>query len=272
VRQYEDLASLWLGPGLVRDPDAPEVNRILSGGEAIGWLVRSPEPWDWKRAEILLVHNAQAIPASEMLGPVKIVGAELGMGSADDEYVDLLALEDCDLAGWKLQMRDGSETISGLVDSPFDDPASAWLDLHAFAAGDQVDAGLRLRLYSGGLVHPPLDHTHGTMNSVAPGTQVIARLPAGGADLRLLDSVGRTACATRILPTTAFAPVSQPRVLRKADATRLVLLPNAGAAIAPGAYALAMRYRRDSSSIDPKLVILSQAGAIADELAFVSLY
>jgi hypothetical protein len=256
----------------VRDPDEPEVNRILSGGEAVGWLVRSPEPWDWKRAEISLVHNAQAIPASEMLGPVKIVGAELGMGSADDEYVDLLGLEDRDLGGWKLQLRDGSGTSNGLVDAPFDDDASTWLDLHAFAAADRIDAGLRLRLYSGGLIHPPLDHTHGTMNCVPPGTQATARLPAGGADLRLLDSVGRTACAVRILPVTAFGPVSQPRMLRKADATGLILLPSAGAAIAPGAYALAMRYRRDATSIDPESAILSQAGAIADELAFVPLY
>ena len=269
VRQYEDLASLWLGPGLVRDTQATEVNRILRGGEAIGWLVRSPEPWDWKRAEITLMHCADATPASALLGPVKITGAVLGMTAGDDEYVDLLGHEDCDLAGWTLQLRDGSATVSGLVDAPFDDPASSWLDLHTFAAGDRIGAGLRLRLYSGGLVQPPLDHLHGTMNAVPPGN---ARLPAPGADLRLRDRSGRTACAVRILPPAAFAPVSQPGLLRKADATGLILLPNAGAAIAAGAYALAMRYRRDARAIDPKSVILSQAGATADELAFVPLY
>jgi len=269
VRQYEDLAALWLGPGLVRDPDAPEVNRILRAGDALGWLVRSPEPWDWKRAEITLMHCADAIPASQLLGPVKITGAMLGMTAGDDEYVDLLGLEDRDLLGWKLQLRDASGTTSGLIDAPFEDDASTWLDLHAFATGDRINAGIRFRLFSGGLVQPPLSHVHRTMNCVPPGG---ARLPAGGADLRLLDPRGRTACAVRILPPSAFAPVAQPGMLRRADASGLILLPNAGAAIPAGAYALAMRYRRDARSIDPESVVLSQAGTTADELAFVSLY
>jgi len=269
VRQYEDLAALWLGPGLVRDPDAPEVNRILRAGDALGWLVRSPEPWDWKRTEITLMHCADAIPASQLLGPVKITGAMLGMTAGDDEYVDLLGLEDRDLLGWKLQLRDASGTTSGLIDAPFEDDASTWLDLHAFATGDRINAGIRFRLFSGGLVQPPLSHVHRTMNCVPPGG---ARLPAGGADLRLLDPRGRTACAVRILPPSAFAPVAQPGMLRRADASGLILLPNAGAAIPAGAYALAMRYRRDARSIDPESVVLSQAGTTADELAFVSLY
>jgi hypothetical protein len=271
VRQYEDLAQLWLGPGLVREPDAPDVNRILRGGEPLGWAVRSPEPWDWKRAEIMLMHCADAIPASELLGPVKITNAALGMTAGDDEYVDLLGLEDCDLLGWKLQLRDGSGTTSGLVDAPFDDQASTWLDLHAFAVGDRINAGIRIRLYSGGLVRPPLSHVHRTMNCTPPGDAGIARLPASGADLRLLDSRGRTACAVRILPPSAFTPIAQPGMLRRADATGLILLPNAGAAIPVGAYALAMRYRRDARSIDPESVILSQAGSITDELSFVPL-
>jgi hypothetical protein len=273
VRQYDDLASLWLGPGLVRDPDAPEVNRILRGGEVLGWLVRSPEPWDWKRAEITLMHCADAIPASELLGPVKITGAALGMTAGDDEYVDLLGLEDVDLLGWKLQLRDGSGTTSGLVDTPFDDDGSNWLDLHTFAAGGHINAGIRLRVYSGGLVRPPLGHTHRTFNCVPAGDPGVARLPAAGADLRLIDPIQRTACAVRILPQSAFAPIAQPpRMLRKGDAAGLIVLPSSGAQIASGAYALAMRYCRDARSIDPDSVILSEAGSTADEAAFVLLH
>jgi hypothetical protein len=60
--------------------------------------------------------------------------------------------------------------------------------------------------------------------------------------------------------------------LRKGDTTAVIVIPNAGAAIALGANALSMRYRRDLTSIDPESIVLSQAGHTADELAIVPLY
>lgn len=268
ARQYEDLTQLWLGPGLVRDPAAPEVHRILRGGVPLGWLIRSPEPWDWERSEITLHHAFEAMPPSHVLGPVKITGAALGMGSADDEHVDLIALEDVRLAGWKLQLRD-TGAGGALLGSPLDDPAPAWLDLHDFAGPETISAGLRIRLWSGGNAKPAGDHTWRSMNIGA----VAALLPAFGADLRLLDSSGRVACAVRIAPISAFAPVQPaPRLLRKADATGLIILPNGGDLVASGAYGLAMIYRRDRSALDPGSVVLSLAGDTSNEEAFVALY
>lgn len=268
ARQYEDLAQLWLGPGLVRDPTAPEVHRILRGGVPLGWLIRSPEPWDWERSEIALHHAVEAMPPSYLLGPVKITGAALGMGSADDEYVDLIALEDVRLAGWTLQMRDTGAT-GALLDSPLDDPAPAWLDLHDFAGPETISGGVRIRLWSGGNANPVGDHTWRSLNIGA----VAALLPAFGADLRLLDPSKRVACAVRIAPNSAFAPMQPaPRLLRKADATGLIILPNDGDSAASGAYGLAMVYRRDRSQLDPGSIVLSLAGDTANEEAFVPLY
>lgn len=273
IRQYEDLVALWLGPGLVRDPVELDVNCILRQGAPLGWLIRSAEPLTWERAEITLLRSTSAIPANHMLGPVKIVGAALGMTAGDDEYVELIGLEDRDLKGWRLQMRQGSGAPPSLVEAPFDDPASTWLDLHVFAAADRIEAGLRLRVYSGGLVQPPSDHTQRTMNMVPAGDPGTARLPAIGADLRLVDPTGRAACATRILPESAFVPVTGPvRLLRKGDATGMIVLPNGGDAISAGTYALSMRYRRDITSIDPGSIVLSQAGETTDELAIAPLY
>jgi len=268
ARQYEDLAQLWLGPGLVRDPTTPEVHRILRGGAALGWLIRSPEPWDWMRSEITLRHGVEAMPASHVLGPVKITGAALGMTTAGDEYVDLIALEDVRLAGWKLQLRDiGS--AGALPGSALDDPSQSWVDLHDFTGSERIPAGLRIRLWSGGQAKPAHDHTWRSLNAGAAA----ARLPAFGADLRLLDSTGRVACAVRIAPDSTFAPIqSAPRLLRKADSTGLIVLPSQGDAIPSGAYALAMVYRRDRSQIDPGSLVLSQAGDTTNEEAFAPLY
>jgi hypothetical protein len=268
ARQYEDLAQLWLGPGLVRDPTAPEVHHILRGGAPLGWLIRSPEPWDWERSEFTLHHAVDAMPPSHVLGPVKITGAALGMSSADDEYVDLIALEDVRLAGWKLQLRD-TGAAGSLLALPLDDPAPAWLDLHDFAGPETISDGFRIRLWSGGKANPAGDHTWRSMNIGATA----ALLPAFGADLRLLDSLGRVACAVRIAPNSAFAPIQPaPRLLRKADATGLIILPNNGDSVASGAYGLAMVYRRDRSQLDPGSVVLSLAGDTTNEEAFVALY
>lgn len=272
ARQYEDLAALWLGPGIVRDAVAPEVNIILRGGERVGWLIRSPEPWDWARSEIGLARAPESAPQSQMLGPVKITGAALGAAVGDDEHIDLLALEDVDLAGWRLQIRDASGSATGLIDAPFNDPLSLWLDRYQFGATPRIDAGLRIRLYAGGLVRPPADHVWRSMNIAPPGNPGVATLPAQGVDLRLLDPSGRTACAVRVLPEGAFAPVLAAPMLRKADATGLIILPNSGSAIGPGVFRLNMKYRRDNRLRDPESVRLSQAGDSADEEAVMPLY
>jgi hypothetical protein len=276
TRQYEDLAALWLGPGLVRDPETTEINRILHNGEIVAWLVRSPEPWDWKRSRITLSRMDQVVaPVSEMLGPVKITGAALGMTDANDEYTDLLMMEQTSLDGWQLEMRDASASATGFIDAPFDDPASTWLTLCAFAAQDVIKAGMRIRLYSGDAPQPSGSHTQLSMNIAATGHPGVARYPSVGADLRLLDPSRRTACAIRILPEAGFSPLQAPadvRVLRKGDATGLILVPGANDAFAPGAYALSMIYRRDISADDVDSIVLSQAGNTTDEQAFVPLY
>ena len=273
VRQYEDLMALWLGPDFIRDPVTPDIHRILRGGEPLGWIVRSPEPWDWKRSLVTLQHAIETAPLSQVLGPVKITGAALGQAVGDDEYVDLLILEAVSLAGWRLEMRDGSSLSSGLIDLPFVDPAPLWLPLHSFTDAETIKAGFQIRLYSGGLVRSPTNHTSRAMNVAPPGDPGLARLPAAGADLRLIDPKGRTACAVRILPDGAFSSAAQSvRLLRKADATGLIVLPNAGDAFAAGAYRLAMTYRKNVTANDPDSVVLSQAGDSSDEQASVSLY
>jgi hypothetical protein len=276
TRQYEDLAALWLGPGLVRDPETTEINRILRNGKIVAWLVRSPEPWDWKRSRITLSRMDQAVaPISEMLGPVKITGAALGMSDANDEYTGLLMMEQTSLNGWRLEMRDASASDTGFIDAAFDDPASTWSTLYQFTAQNVIKAGMRIRLYSGGAPQPAGSHTQLSMNIAAPGNPGVAKYPSVGADLRLLDPSGRTACAIRILPEAGFGPLQVPagvRMLRKGDATGLILVPGADDAFAPGAYALSMNYRRDISVGDPDSIVLSQAGNTTDEQAFVPLY
>ena len=272
TRQYEDLVALWLGPGLVRDPETTEISRILRNGEIVAWLIRSPEPWNWTRSRITLGQMAQATtPVSEMLGPVKITGAALGKSDANDEYVDLLMMEQASLKGWRLEMRDPA--ASG--NAAFDDPASIWLTLYEFAEPKAIKAGIRIRLYSSGSSQPSGNHTQLVMNIAAAGDPGIVRYPATGVDLHLLDPSGRTACAIRILPEADFVPVQAPqdgRMLRKGDAAGLILIPGAGGTFAPGTYALSMNYRRDISAVDPDSIVLSQAGDTMAEQAFVPLY
>ena len=269
------IRSTLAGACLVRDPEMPEINRILRDGETVAWLVRTPEPWDWKRSQVTLRHTDHAVPISEMLGPVKITGAALGMSDANDEYVDLLILEDISLNGWRLEMRDTMASSTSFVDAPFNDSGSIWSTLYTFASQDRTKAGMRIRLYSGGLLQPAGNHTQLTMNIAPQGDPGIAQLPSSGADLRLVDTSGRTACAVRILPETAFDPVHVPkgaRMLRKGDATGVIFVPGIDDAFAPGAYSLSMVYRRNISVNDPEGIVLSQAGDTMDEQAFVPLY
>jgi hypothetical protein len=226
---------------------------------------------DWARCEIIVEYTPNEVPPSLMLGPVKIIGAALGKTHGDDEYVDLLGLEDTDLEGWRLQLRDNS---GGPPSAPLDDPASAWGDLFHFPAQAAINAGFRLRLISGGAVQPAPSHVWRTMNVAAAGDPGVANLPAPSADLRLLDRTGRTACAIRILRDTMFAAAAtlSLRLLRKADATGLIVLPQAGMGIGADAYRLKMLYRRNLGQAHPDEVVLSMAGDSGDELSFVPLY
>jgi hypothetical protein len=61
------------------------------------------------------------------------------------------------------------------------------------------------------------------------------------------------------------------RLLRKGDATAIIVLPDAGAAIATGTYGLQMTYRRDITASDPNAIVLSLSGDTSNEQAFVSL-
>ena len=147
---------------------------------------------------------------------------------ANDEYVDLLMLEEVSLNGWRIEMRDAMAAGTSSLDTPSDNPGSGWSVLYEFTAQNAVKAGMRIRLYSGGLLQPSGDHTLLAMNKAPQGNPGVAQLPSSGADLRLIDISGRIACAIRFLPETAFGPVPAPlgvRMLRNGDATGLILFP-----------------------------------------------
>jgi hypothetical protein len=100
------------------------------------------------------------------------------------------------------------------------------------------------------------------------------RLPAQGAELRLVAAGGTEGTCPVLPPASDYIPVGA-RVLRKADGTGLFILVlgvhSAGSQLAVGQYRLQLIYRRDNRATDPDSPVFSEAGNSTPEQVTVDI-
>lgn len=99
TRAYSELASLVLSNASLQDPPQVEATSVEIGGELLGWLVRSPEPIDWQRTEIIASVAAHAVGSGIEPREVKITEVNFG----DSESVTVLARKQADFSRHVIQ-------------------------------------------------------------------------------------------------------------------------------------------------------------------------
>jgi hypothetical protein len=118
---------------------------VNDGSRSHGLLFESPEPLDWDRLEITLVHTDISDAVEEFDNKIKIVDASIATtqnnGGPEDynkQWVDLLVLETGDLSGY---------TIEHLAaEAPEDE---AYQTFYTFTEYLVYNAGTLVRIYSG---------------------------------------------------------------------------------------------------------------------------
>jgi hypothetical protein len=258
ARAFEALADNLLGPGARQEALRTETYRVETADGIVGLLVRSPEPFDFSRLSLTLLHVAENAPASIAPAKVKLIGAALGAATPANESVSLLVREATNLTGWRLQKRD-----------PASGDTAPWETIFEFGPeGGMVDATL-VRIHSGNAVGGPADNGRHLERYRALGNDPgEVKFTGDQADLRLVDRNGRVEHRRRFLRDALYATIGV-TFLRKADGTALVLLPTTQ--LAPGTLRLAFVYRKDNRSAVPGSIVLAEAGDQTAEAAAIDI-
>jgi hypothetical protein len=130
ARAYDALAELVLGPSARQNPPQVEVTRVEHGGEALALLVRSPEPINWTRTDLVVLHAAADMPKPALPGAVKLIDITFGVTHPNEESVTLLLREATDLTGYRIEYLSLPELLE-----PIGDDQPVLLGDH-FADGD----------------------------------------------------------------------------------------------------------------------------------------
>jgi hypothetical protein len=239
----------WLRPAATR----VEITEIRDPAQRYGLLLVSPEPLDPARTLLDLAYG-YAWPGPFLHTPpgaAKVVAVEQG---GADEHVDLVAFEDLDLAGWRIE--------HGAPPGP-PSPATSYYE---FQPGTFVRAGTVLRVHTlkgaiaGGPAYRHLDTNR---------KQTV--LAAGDIRLRLVDAAGRVA-HDREFPDPGRFDGLAPTFVWNADFTAAFvfvldasLSPPAIRPLGDGLYRLHATHRRQLA--DPLAPRQRQRGDAADEPA-----
>lgn len=134
-----------------------------------------------------------------------------------------------------------------------------WSAYYRFGREEVLEAGTRLRVHSGSYEPPPPGSLEARRFVTSAIDREDVRFKDEMVDLRL---VGPDAAehARRFLRETDYLPVGV-KVLRKADGTAFLLLPDAGGTFPRGQYRLRFEYRRDDTAGHHFSPVLSERGS-----------
>ena len=123
ARAYESMAQAVLGPAALQNPPQVEVTWVVGAGmdserEALAFLVRSPEPIDWKRTAVELLRTDRWMPLPSLPGTVKLTDVTFGTTQPNEETVTLLLREATDLSGHRIEYCQLPEPIYEPVGDP----------------------------------------------------------------------------------------------------------------------------------------------------------
>jgi hypothetical protein len=281
ARAYETLASALLGPAARQNPREVQVTRVDIGGAPLAYLVRSPEPIDWRRTSLDLLRTDFARTESALPGKVKLAAVNFGQNRASIESVVLLLREPLNLTGYRVESRlvawplspESGVVINMQTLPPYSIVQTPWTTYRTFEEVKTLSAGTTLST-------APVD--------AGPPAGPIPAQPAGAdagsversqrilfsRELRVVAPDGTVVHSRHFLPDDDYA-AEDVRVLRKADGTGFFMVkPDGGSSSVPftlGQYRLKLTYRRENRGFDPASRILSQTGERADEVVAIDI-
>jgi hypothetical protein len=127
ARAFASFSGKVLGQSAQKLPEAVEVHRVSVDNEAIGLLVRGPEPIDWRRTALAVSHASSTVRQPDVPGLLKLTDVAVGGTTPNDETVTLLARDRANPAGVVVEtlgipgpLHDASLDL--LLDDAFDAP------------------------------------------------------------------------------------------------------------------------------------------------------
>ncbi len=138
ARAYSRLGAQALKQAALQNPPQLQVTRVEQARKPFAFLVRSPEPIDWKRASLVIKRADRLLPQPHPPGSVKITDVSFitdvrsGAAQPNQESVTLLLREATNLTGHRIEHRQFPAPVLEL------DEADALL-LDRFASGDMSD-------------------------------------------------------------------------------------------------------------------------------------
>lgn len=272
VRAYETLATAVLGSAARQNPPEVQVSRVEIDGTPLAFLVRSPEPIDWLRAEITLSRTSFARTEPALPAKAKLAAVNFAANRIDIDSVVLLLREPMDLSAyriegrlvsWPLSPNSGvvidAQTISGgLVEQ-------SWATYRSFGAEKKLPAGTILQVQPGdSLSITPAGLAGVDAEGVDPADRILYSI-----ELRLVAPDGKIVHSRHFLPDDDYV-YEHLKVLRKADGTgffmvKLDVALNA-VPLSLEQYRLKLTYHRNNKARVSTSQTLSQAGSEADEV------
>jgi hypothetical protein len=182
-------------------------------------------------------------------GPVRLLDAVLPSApGAGDHYVELLAEEATDLAGWTLQWRPA-------------DASADWLTYHVCTPWRSLPAGGIARVVggaaTGGGVAGRATWFGGTVGTV----------PTTGIVLRLVDAAGTVIHQRAAMPAGTATPYG---LVPDEDGTRAYVIPTAPVPTTPTWWTMSLSFARDLGPGEPLLSVAGNTSRETASLAFAT--
>jgi hypothetical protein len=281
ARAYETLAGALLGPAARQNPREVQVTRVDIGGEPLAYLVRSPEPVDWRRTSLDLLRTDFARTEPALPGKVKLAAVNFGPDRTSIESTLVLLREPLNLLGYRIESRLSAWPLSpehGVVINMQTLPQysvvqTPWTMCRTFEEGKTLPAGTTITVLlndSGptGGSNPPQPVGVDANTIERPYRVLFSR------ELRVVAPDGTVVHSRHFLPDDDYV-AEDVRVIRKADGTGFFILkPVGGSGPAPfalGQYRLKLTYRRDNRAADPRSRLLGQAGDHSAEVVAIDI-
>lgn len=186
ARAYETLAEKVLGAAARQNPERVEVTRLERTGQAPAFLLRSPEPLDWKRVELEVLRAGRRLAAPVIPGDLKLTDVSFGASKPEEESITLLLREAVDLTRHRIEMWGLPGPIQQVPGDPilllesFRNDAA----IDSFTIVDQGDAGGPSQWLIEGGALLQVSAIRGGSEPELPGTLAVTGDPEG-TDYRL---------------------------------------------------------------------------------------
>ena len=131
ARDYQTLVASVFGPTARPIPKEVQVTQIDQNNQTRALLIESPEPIDWKRTKLDILHTGCFFPKPTLPVAVKLTDVTFGKTQPNQESVSLLLRDTTDLTRHRIEYRH----LPGPVAEPTGDPVMLSDDFSDAAGG-----------------------------------------------------------------------------------------------------------------------------------------